>query len=238
LLGDSVALSFGFDLGQLAPAYGFQYADSAMIGCGIEGSEVGLRNDKGEIGPPPGECTTWEQYWLQQVKEFRPHIAVILVGRWECLDVYWRGHWAHLREPDFDAYMLGQLVEAIRVAGGEGAKVVVMTMPYIWQGTQADGRPWPQTDPARIARFNSLVRQAAERVPGTVVLDLQARIEPQGRFVASIGGEPLFTSDGVHFVPKTVLDELGGWFFGRLRQIYLSSLRSASSFVDLPGGRR
>ena len=80
-----------------------------------------------------------------------------------------------------------------------GATVVLLTAPYYHQIEQADGNPWPEDDPARVNRYNSVLRQVAASSGGSVVvLDLGGRIDPGGRYRQFIGDTNVRFADGIH----------------------------------------
>jgi hypothetical protein len=82
-----------------------------------------------------------------------------------------------------------------------GAAVVVCTAPYYSGPERPQGGPWPEDTPARVDRFNELVRAAVSGHPGVTLFDLNALVSPGGRFTSAINGRAIRTSDGVHFSP-------------------------------------
>jgi lysophospholipase L1-like esterase len=76
-------------------------------------------------------------------------------------------------------------------------RVVFLTAPYYKRGETPDGGRYPEDDPARVDRFNAIVRDVAARHPGVRVVDLHATLAPDGVFTKRIGGV-LVRYDGVH----------------------------------------
>jgi hypothetical protein len=76
---------------------------------------------------------------------------------------------------------------------------VLLTAPYYRQQEQGNGQGWPEDDPARVDRYNALLRQVAARSNGRVVVaDVNARLDPQGHFTTTVGGQVVRFADGIH----------------------------------------
>ena len=200
VLGDSVAVTVGNALEPFAPDYRFGLANDATVGCGVAVGSA-LRT-LGEVASVPGRCLTWEQDWQASLAG-RPDVVVILLGRWEVLDRLVSGRWGHVGEPDFDGYLGSQLDRALNIASGSGATVVLCTAPYYAGQERPQGGTWPENDPARVDRFNVVVRAAAARHAGTVLFDLNAAVSPGGRFASMLDDVAVRSSDGVHFTPDS-----------------------------------
>ena len=95
-----------------------------------------------------------------------------------------------------------------------GAYVVLLTAPCFNSGEQPNGTPWPEDDPARLARYNELVRQVAAEHPATVrVEDFGAMVCPGGVYTTTRDGVQLRDGDGVHIVPTPAA---GQWLAAHL----------------------
>jgi hypothetical protein len=106
----------------------------------------------------------------------------------------------HVGDPRFDAAMTAEFEQARRVFGASGAKLVLMTAPCYAAREGADGSLPPEDDPARVARFNSLITSfAAAHAADVRVVDLFGAVCPGGRFTPTLSGVPVRTPDGVHF---------------------------------------
>jgi len=94
---------------------------------------------------------------------------------------------------------MAALTAATRVLGSTGAKVMLLTAPYYRQQEQGNGLPWPEDDPARVDRYNSMLRKIAARSNGRVVVaDVNARLDPQGHFTTTVDGQVVRFADGIH----------------------------------------
>jgi hypothetical protein len=198
LLGDSVALTLGDGLLDQQGAFGVSIVDGGLLGCGVLGTGT-VRVGGATSAVVPG-CRNWEVGWRGLVAQVDPDVVAVLVGRWEVVDRLVGGRWVHIGDPAFDAFVAAQLDRAIADAASGGARVVLLTTPHFAGLERPDGGQWPEDDPARVDRFNVLVRAAAARHPGEAsVLDLAAAAEPDGRYTASLDGVAMRRPDGVHF---------------------------------------
>ena len=213
LFGDSVALTLGVGLSQpsVEQKYDFVLSDEAILGCGVvNGPEVDLL---GAVYPTPSACngsplTTgeppdnqpWPYQWLMDLNEVHPDVAVLLAGRWEVVDREYQGQWTNILNPQFATYVKGQLEEASQLVTATGAQMVFLTAPCTDEGEQPDGAPWPEDDPARLAVYNTLVREVAAEHPLTdSVVDLDAAACPNGTYTSTVDGVAIRDTDGVHF---------------------------------------
>ncbi len=221
ILGDSVAWRLGFALQADQPdqQYGVDIDDGAIVACGV------LRTSQyrahGVPDPMAPQCNTgspaseqWPALWRGAIDQFHPDVVMVLAGRWEVMDRMLDGRWSHIGEPAFDAAVTQALEQAVQVAGSGGAYVELLTAPCFDSGEQPNGLPWPEDDPARLARYNQLVREVAAEHPATVrVLDFDSMVCPGGVYTTSIDGVQLRDGDGVHIVPTAAA---GAWLAGHL----------------------
>jgi hypothetical protein len=197
LAGDSLALTLGTsDFGKVAARNGVQMSDATMLGCGV--ARGMLRRTEGQAMPPTNGCDQWPDRIAARVRDVRPDVAGLLVGRWEVEDQLYNGSWAHVGQPDYDAYLLRELDLAINTLSAGGARVVLFTTPVFEPREAPDGSVYPETKPERVVRFNKILRVAAARHPGTAgVLDLAAVLTPGNRYTDRLGGR-IVRDDGVH----------------------------------------
>jgi peptidoglycan/LPS O-acetylase OafA/YrhL len=204
--GDSVS----WTLGTYLPAHPtIEINVHSIQGCGIT-----LLSNILELGAPHTlypYCPQWPGRWQAGVNADDPDVSVILLDRWEFMDARLDGSYQHVGQPAFDAYLTGQLDEAITIAGSKGAAVVLLTAPYTHRAETPSGGLYPEDQPARVDAWNSLLRAEAAAHPGTVtVLDLNHVVCPGGTFTWSIGGVQV-RSDGLHFTPAGVQRWIAPW---------------------------
>ncbi|MCQ8210859.1 hypothetical protein NPS74_24560, partial [Cutibacterium acnes subsp. acnes] len=66
------------------------------------------------------------------------------------------GRWTHIGESGYDAYLRSELNRALDILGSTGARVVVTTEPYNRRAEKPDGSLYPEDQPKRVERWNTL----------------------------------------------------------------------------------
>jgi hypothetical protein len=211
VFGDSLPWS----LVQALPArHGIDVRDRTILGCGIVLSAP--YQYFGQTYPHVYRvCRHWTGKWQEALSIDRPHLAVVMVGRWETMTRMFQGRWRALGDPVYDGYLRRRLHHAIVVAGSTGARVVLATLPYNRRGERPDGGLFPEDEPARVTAWNRLLRQVAARHPGVAVLDIGHRITPENKYTATAGGYAMRT-DGLHLAPDGVRSWVAPWLYPRL----------------------
>ena len=198
LLGDSLALTLGIGLGDQSRAWGITIDNKSAIGCDLDpGTTVDVM---GTVSPAAGGCPDWRASWTGLVDRERPDVVVVLLGRWECLDRLWGGRWTHVGESAFDRHLVAELGQVIDIGSAHGAKVALLTLPYIAQTTeQPDGSPWDMNLPSRTDAYNADVRRAvAEHPHQATVIDLNKLLDPGGHYTSYIRGVRVRSYDDEH----------------------------------------
>ena len=212
LLGDSMAVTLRRGLKVDATRrWGIepQFTHPAL-GCDLD--PLLLNNLQGVVAPATAGCRDWPRRWAGFVAAERPEVVGIVLGRWEALDHRLDGHWTHLGQPAWDAHVAADLRRAVDVVSAHGAKVILYTMPYIDPAKAPDGSTYPENLPERTDVYNRILGQVAASRPGIVtVVDLNAMLDPDGRYTSSVAGITLRWADGVHLTW-----EAGLWLRPRL----------------------
>ena len=212
--GDSVSWTLGT---YLPPHPGLSIEVRAIEGCGIARLPDLLQLGTGGTNYPG--CTTWDARWRKGVQADDPDVSVILLDRWELMDRKIDGAYHHVGEPVYDAYLGHELAIAIAIASSRGAQVVLLTAPFTHRAERPDGGLYDEDQPARVIAWNRLLYAAAARDPSRVdVIDLNARVCPDGRFTWSIGGLQI-RSDGLHFTPEGVQRWIAPWLLPQLAKV-------------------
>jgi peptidoglycan/LPS O-acetylase OafA/YrhL len=198
VFGDSVGWTL---MRYLAPAPGFTFINHTLVGCGVV--RGGPFRYSAESGNPKPECETWPSRWAGQVAYDRPNVVLLVVGRWETIDRVHDGRWTHVGDPPFDAYLTGELRQAIEVLGSTGARVVVTTEPYNRRAEMPDGSLYPEDQPDRIDDWNTLLRNVLAQYHNAAVLDLNKKLGPSGSYTTILYGIKM-RSDGVHPTAEAV----------------------------------
>ncbi|NNN22769.1 MAG: acyltransferase [Acidimicrobiales bacterium] len=238
LVGDSLAFSLGYGVGNVAPTYGYKVYDDALIGCGV--IYQGIIDDRGAIGPQASgssTCIDWQQEYKQDIYLDSPDVSVLLVGRWECLDRNFGNGWEHIGQSDFDKRLVIALNQAIAVLHTNNTPVILLTAPYYDQGVQPNGLPWPEDTPSRVVAFNSILRQVVQSSHGVAhLVDFGKYISPNNQFAQEMNGIQIRTSDGVHMtIPGGEM--VAPWLFSQINPIaepyYLK--RGGAPLTTIPG---
>ncbi|WP_250002962.1 acyltransferase family protein [Actinoplanes sp. M2I2] len=216
IFGDSVAWTLG--------TYLPEQSKLDVESRGVQGCGIARLPDVRYIGFAhtnyPG-CETWDRRWRRDVGRDDPDVAVILLDRWELMDRKLGGRYRHVGEPAYDAYLRKELNLAIDVVTGRGALPVLLTAPYTRRAERPDGGLWPEDEPGRVDAWNTLLRATAER-RGAVVLDLNRRVCPDGRFTWRAGGVRI-RSDGLHFTPAGVRRHIAPWLLPQLARLAVTT---------------
>jgi peptidoglycan/LPS O-acetylase OafA/YrhL len=198
VFGDSVAWTL---MRYLPPTPGLSFSNYTTIGCGV--ARGGPYRYAGETLNQKPECDTWPQRWAQRISHDRPDVVLLMVGRWEIVDRVNEGHWTHIGDDAYDGYLRGELTRALEILASTGARVVVTTEPYNRRGERPDGSLYPEDQPVRADRWNTLVRSVIGKRPNVTVLDLNKKLGPNGYYTNKVDGIKM-RIDGVHPTPEAV----------------------------------
>ncbi|MCW2626115.1 acyltransferase family protein [Mycobacterium sp.] len=198
VFGDSVAWTL---MRYMPPTRGLNFANYTTIGCGI--ARGGPYRYVGETLNQKPECDAWPVRWSQRINHDRPDVVLLIVGRWEVVDRVNEGHWTHIGDDAYEAYLRGELQRALDILTSTGAHVVVTTEPYNRRGERPDGSLYPEDQPARADRWNTLLRSVIGKRPGVTLLDLNEKLGPNGYYTSKVDGIKM-RIDGVHPTPEAV----------------------------------
>jgi peptidoglycan/LPS O-acetylase OafA/YrhL len=198
VFGDSVAWTM---MRYLPPTQGLSFTNYTTIGCGI--ARGGPYRYVGETLSQKPECDSWPARWSQRISHDRPDVVLLIIGRWEIVDRVNEGDWTHIGDDTYDAYLRGELQRALDLLTSTGARVVVTTEPYNRRGERADGSLYPEDQPARADRWNTLLRSVIGKRPDVTLLDLNKKLCPNGYYTSKVDGIKM-RIDGVHPTPEAV----------------------------------
>jgi lysophospholipase L1-like esterase len=213
IVGDSVGKTLADRLARPARRAGLEFINKGVLGCGVV--RGGPYRYFGKQHNNPRQCESWPTQWEGHVSRFDPDVVLVTVGRWEVMDRVHEGRWTQLGDPVFDRYIEDELERAVSVLGAGNAVVAMTTAPYFFRGERPDGGRWQEDDPARVDRFNAILRGVAARHPERVaVVDLNGQTSRGGQYTPVIDGVNL-RFDGVHFSPQGAT-WLTPWLVGAL----------------------
>ncbi|WP_343601282.1 acyltransferase family protein [Mycobacterium sp.] len=198
VFGDSIGATL---MHFLPPTPGFRFVDHTVIGCSLV--RGGPYRYLGETLEQKSECESWPGRWAAQVSADRPDAVLLIAGRWETVDRVNEGHWTHIGDPGFDAYLAGELGRALDVLGSAGAPLTVANLPYSRRGERPDGSLFPEDRPDRVNQWNTLLRTIISQHPRVGILDLNKKLCPQGVYTPKVDGIAV-RGDGVHLTAEAV----------------------------------
>jgi len=198
LLGDSLALTLGEGLHIDANRWGVSLDNQGKIGCDLDPDST--VNIEGSITKAAQGCANWPQTWRGLIDRLNPDVVEVLLGRWEVSDRIINGKWTEIGQPAWDDLYAAELAEAIRILSSRGAHVVIFTLPYITQTTEApNGTPWDINQPVRTNEYNAVVRRVVARFPGRAeVIDLNRLLDPAGTYTSYLDGVRVRNPDDEH----------------------------------------
>jgi hypothetical protein len=198
LLGDSMALTLGVGLGTDAGRWGVSLDNQGKVGCDLNPSSI--VNIEGSITQAAQGCVGWPTTWRRLVDRLNPDVVAVELGRWEVSDRIIDGKWTQIGKPAWDDVYASELAEAIRILSSKGAHVVIFTLPYIQQTTEApNGEPWDINQPVRTNEYNALVRRVVARSGGRAsVIDLNRLLDPAGTYTSYLDGVRVRNADDEH----------------------------------------
>jgi peptidoglycan/LPS O-acetylase OafA/YrhL len=208
VVGDSTALTLGFALNDWAEDShdGLQIVDNAWVGCGVAdgpyliagGVQVAVQSQCNTTTPTDQQ---WPASLAADLRLDHPKVVVFLAGRWEVYDrVEADGQVTSIENPSYADYVRRQIQLVDTMATAAGSRVVLLTAPYYQPGELPDGQPLPEDEPGRVRLYNRLVAEvAASNARTTALVDLNAIVDPDGRFTSSVHGLVIRAPDGVHF---------------------------------------
>ena len=227
LIGDSTMLTLGVAIAPWAHLYDVDELDAGILGCGVTFSnaqiEFGARIPTAlpcSLSPGHSRLTIYEA-WAHEVATFHPEVVAILAGRWEVHNLLVGFKTVNITQRSFQEQVAAGLTRAVEISRSGGARVVLVTQPCANSGERADGQPWPEDSPRRLAIYNGIVRTVARRT-GASVLDLYSMVCPGGHYQQTVDGVTVRQPDGVHFAISS-----GAFFAPRIFSVLIADGRMA-----------
>jgi hypothetical protein len=199
VVGDSIAMTLGMGLIVDSQSnYGVTLLNHATLGCDLDPDTEVMY--EGTTGPATQGCGEWRGLWPFLAAALRPQVVVLGVGRWEISDHLFLGDWMHVGQPLWDAHVEQDLRDAIAIFRAAGARVVLLTMPYVDPpAAQPDGEPWPENSPDRVQDFNGLLADvAAQEMHGVSLVNLNQLLSPDGVYTTTLHHQTVRWPDGIH----------------------------------------
>jgi hypothetical protein len=193
---------------------------AAWYGCGIVRAGKARFNEKIF---DPGACGDLREQWGKALDEANPQIAVIQVGPIDVDDHLLPGDtiWRAPGDPKYDALLEQGMLEAVDVFLSRGVTPIWLTSPFIdpSKSTQPPNSD-PSGEPARMVRFNQLLRKVRRQRPELRVIDLAGwmKLQPDDGF------DPSLRPDGVHFAEDAAAAVVAPWLGRSILRAYHAPL--------------
>ena len=198
LVGDSLAVTTGLGLVRGSVVnYGVRVINKGVLGCDLDNLDA---ISSGQHDIPESTCRHWKTLWAAEVRALHPEVVGLLAGRWDITDHLLHGQVVSIDQPAWNRHLEDEMNQVVAVLSAEGAKVVLLTMPYIAPPQEApDGSVYPENRKSRVDEYNQILRRVAARHPGEVrVIDLNAVLDPKGQFQTVVDGVTVRWADGIH----------------------------------------
>lgn len=216
IVGDSQAWAIGSRMGELwGVTNGVGIEPSPGVGCGIAEltpiDYLGVEYPNGRDG-----CREWRDALPRIVDKYQPQLVMIIGGFGDVADRQLPGseEWQHIGEPEYDTWLTEQMYGFVDEVTATGAQVLWFSSPHVQPPRPAGTDPFPEEDPARMDRYNELIRAVADSDDRVEFADLAAFVQarPGGEF------EPAFRPDGAH-IDLTVAPDLVTWLGDQIRLV-------------------
>ena len=198
--GDSTALLTSLGVARwTATGAGLQFVgNDTGLGCGVV--RGGLVRYQGGVSTARDGCPDWAQSWPELIAQAQPQVAVVQFGPFDVSDHLLEGdtQWRAPGDAVYDRYLENEMLLAVDLFLDRGITPIWLTSPMIDVDRPRQPRPPepdPANDPARMVRFNQLIRAVQAQRPALRIIDLAAwlRSRPGGEL------DPSFRPDGIHF---------------------------------------
>ena len=203
VVGDSQARALGYGLERWALSSGDAVVwNVATQGCGLTLDGIVRQPMGGEARAQP-LCVEAKERWLDNLSEFDPDLVIVMSGLQELSDRRVDGweEFAGVGDERLDAYLLDQFTEVTDTLSSTGATVTWLSAPCLRYVSPLGltGDPPSAFDPERTRHINEvLVPEVIASQPGTNLVDLDARLCPDGEFLEEVDDVGVLRPDGIH----------------------------------------
>ncbi|MDP6980878.1 MAG: acyltransferase family protein [Myxococcota bacterium] len=243
MFGDSTAttLAVGLQYFQFETGQSVLRRGSAHLGCAVV-RKAEIRT--GDFVHTYDGCDDFDVSWAKAIREEQPDIAIVLAAPWDIRDRRLEGEtiWRTIGDPILDRYYTQELQAAVDVLSRDGTLVLWLTHPLVEvrdRGGKKPAKPYAASDPARIERWNELIRDLERSRPGQVrVIDLRRYIQtlPGGEF------DERYRPDATHLTPEAAYQVAKDWLADEIMRIYREEgararAEGAPGAAEAPGRR-
>jgi peptidoglycan/LPS O-acetylase OafA/YrhL len=195
VVGDSVAYTLFPGLRDNEARSHLYFLTAARTGCplDIEETELHMEGQDPVHLDRPAYCQ-WPHVWPPMIRRADPDVVVALWGLWDLYDPDVNGTRLVVGTPGWTAFMESTLNHALDILTARGARVVILTTPYI------------DSNNHRVDTLNALFRTVAARRPKRVsVIDIQ----PAMTYLSPQRWDGVhFTAAGADLLGRVVVPEI------------------------------
>lgn len=162
------------------------------------------------------EDTCQGTQWVEQVRSLHPNASIVYLAGVFLYGFHVNGDWHTACRPDWDDKLARVLTLRLGELAHEGGMVFTATMPYPvgpYENDPNDRREFHE----RVDCINAVIRKSAAGVPGVRVLEVGARLCPDGVCQQDVGASEPIRPDGVHF-SIDASKGLAHWVYEELRR--------------------
>jgi peptidoglycan/LPS O-acetylase OafA/YrhL len=162
------------------------------------------------------EDTCQGSRWVEQVQSIHPNASIVYLAGVFLYGFHVNGDWHTACRPDWDAKLGRVLALRLGELAHEGGVVFTATVPYPvgpYENDSNDRREFHE----RVDCINAVIRKSAAATPGVRMLDIGARLCPDGVCQQEVGASELVRPDGVHF-SIDASKGLAHWVYEELRR--------------------
>jgi len=162
------------------------------------------------------EDTCHGPQWVDQVRTLHPNASIVYLAGVFLYGFHVAGDWHTACRADWDDKLGRVLTLRLGELAHESGLVFTATVPYPvgpYENDNHDRREFHE----RVDCINAVIRKAAARVPGVRVLDVGARLCPEGVCQQEVGASEPVRPDGVHF-SIDASKGLARWVYEELRR--------------------
>ena len=205
VLGDSVAYTLFPGLRAHERAAHLYFLTAAETGCPLDIAATEYRHaGEPHLSANLPEYCDWPRVWPAMIDRVKPDVVVALWGLWDVYDHEVGGRWLTVGSREWAAHMEQSLEQALAIVTARGARMIVLTTPYLFD-----------VQDARVNALDAVFRTVAARHPDRLTV---VDVEPAMRRLQPARW------DGVHFTAKGA-DLLGGVIDPQIARVAAEPIR-------------
>jgi hypothetical protein len=206
IVGDSVAMSMGPGLQQVAPDYNMVVWPRDKVGCGFTPVDEEYGYDGSLSLDAEESCREYQEGWAADIASFRPDIVVMVFGAMDSQDRLINGQMLLTGTPAWNVAVTNGLEQAVQTFRSQGASIALLTFPCskpALSNFAPDPKAVEEDTYRRINTLNDLFRDFAAQHPDEVTLiDLNQYACPNGHFTDVVVDGVHMREDGLHYSPQ------------------------------------